>query len=292
MLSYRHVFHAGNHADVLKHIVLHQTLLYLRQKEAPFFYIDTHAGAGAYALNSDQARKSGESRDGIFRLLEAKNPPEAVQEYLSLVKAINPGKKLTRYPGSPCIAELLLREQDRIRLFEMHPTDTKILQENIRLWAELKTIPKPERGKRIIVERKDGFTSLKSLLPPPSRRAVVLIDPSYEVKQDYQSVLTALAEAQKRFPTGTYLVWYPILQRVESRRFAGQLKDSTGKEWLNITLRIAHPVPDGTGFVASGMFIINPPWKLRERLEETMPSLVELLGKDDGADYAIESGAA
>ncbi len=291
MLSYRHVFHAGNHADVLKHIVLQQTLLHLCQKEAPFFYIDTHAGAGAYALNSDHAKKSGESRDGIFRLLEAGNLPEAVQDYLRLIWAINPGKKLNRYPGSPCIAELLLREQDRIRLFEMHPVDIRVLQDNIKLWAGLKTTPKPGRGRRIIVERKDGFTSLKSLLPPPSRRAAVLIDPSYEVKQDYQSVITTLVDAQKRFPTGTYMVWYPILQRLESRRFADQLKKNAARGWLNITLRIARPVPDGTGFVASGMFIINPPWKLREKLEEAMPSLVELLGRDDGAGYDIESGS-
>lgn len=291
MFSYRHIFHAGNHADVFKHIVLHQTLLYFRQKETPFYYIDTHAGAGAYVLDSGQAKKSGEAKDGIFRLLEAGSLSQAVTDYLQLVKAINPGGKLVTYPGSPYIAELLLRGQDRLRLFEMHSTDIQALEKNVRLWSGIKSFPRPERGKRIIVTRKDGFSSLKSLLPPPSRRAVVLIDPSYEVKQDYLRVVETLADALKRFPTGTYLIWYPVLQRMESRRLVGQLKKISNREWLHLTFRIASPVPDGSGFVASGMFIINPPWKLKAQLEESLPALVKVLGRDSGAGFMIEAGA-
>lgn len=291
MFSYRHIFHAGNHADVFKHIVLHQTLLYFCQKETPFYYIDTHAGAGAYVLDSGQAKKSGEAKDGIFRLLEAGSLPQAVTDYLQLVKAINPGGKLVTYPGSPYIAELLLRGQDRLRLFEMHSTDIQALEKNVRLWSGIKSFPRPERGKRIIVTRKDGFSSLKSLLPPPSRRAVVLIDPSYEVKQDYLRVVETLADALKRFPTGTYLIWYPVLQRMESRRLVGQLKKISNREWLHLTFRIASPVPDGSGFVASGMFIINPPWKLKAQLEESLPALVKVLGRDSGAGFMIEAGA-
>ncbi|MGN0918568.1 MAG: 23S rRNA (adenine(2030)-N(6))-methyltransferase RlmJ, partial [Oxalobacter sp.] len=245
MFSYRHIFHAGNHADVFKHIVLHQTLLYFRQKDTPFYYIDTHAGAGVYVLDSGQAKKSGEAKDGIFRLLEAGSLSQAVTDYLQLVKAINPGGKLVTYPGSPYIAELLLRGQDRLRLFEMHSTDIQVLEENVRLWSGIKGFPRPERGKRIIVTKKDGFSSLKSLLPPPSRRAVVLIDPSYEVKQDYLRVVETLSDALKRFQTGTYLIWYPVLQRMESRRLSGQLKKISNREWLHLTFRIASPVPDG-----------------------------------------------
>lgn len=290
MFSYRHIFHAGNHADVFKHIVLHQTLLYFRQKDTPFYYIDTHAGAGVYVLDSGQAKKSGEAKDGIFRLLEAGSLSQAVTDYLQLVKAINPGGKLVTYPGSPYIAELLLRGQDRLRLFEMHSTDIQVLEENVRLWSGIKGFPRPERGKRIIVTKKDGFSSLKSLLPPPSRRAVVLIDPSYEVKQDYLRVVETLSDALKRFQTGTYLIWYPVLQRMESRRLSGQLKKISNREWLHLTFRIASPVPDGSGLVASGMFIINPPWKLKEQLEETLPALVKALGRDSGAGFMIEAG--
>lgn len=290
MFSYRHVFHAGNHADVFKHIVLHQTLLHLRQKETPFFYIDTHAGAGAYALDSEQAKKSGEAKEGVSKLLRADSLPQVVLDYLGLVRAINAGGRLSVYPGSPYIAELLLRGQDRLRLFEMHPSDIKALEENVRQWSGIKSIPRPERGKRIIVAKKDGFSSLKSLLPPPSRRAVVLIDPSYEVKQDYRQVIETLSDALKRFPTGTYLIWYPVLQRMESRRFAGQLKNVCNREWLHLTFRTASPVPDGTGFVASGMFIINPPWKLKAQLEEALPALVKVLGRDEGAGFTVETG--
>ncbi len=290
MLSYRHVFHAGNHADVFKHIVLHQTLLYIRQKETPFFYIDTHAGAGAYSLNSEQAKKSGEAKAGVLRLLEISHHPQTVLDYLRLIQAVNPSGKLSIYPGSPYIAELLLREQDRLRFFEKHPADAQILERNIWKWSGLKNIPRLERGKRILVARKDGFSALKSLLPPPSRRAIVLIDPSYEVKRDYQAVIATLSDALKRFPTGTYLVWYPVLQRMESRRFAGQLKKVSNREWLHLVFRVASPVPDGTGFVASGMFVINPPWKLRAQLEEVLPALVAALGRDNGAGFLIETG--
>ncbi len=294
MLSYRHIFHAGNHADVLKHIILQQTLLYFRQKETPFYYIDTHAGGGIYALDSEQAQKSQESKTGVLSLfnnVESVSP--VISDYQHLIRTINKDNhQLSLYPGSPYIAELLLREIDRIRLFEMHSTEIKILEKHVQQWENEKRFLSQKRGKRIIAIKKDGFLGLKSLLPPPSRRAVVLIDPSYEMKQDYQNVIITLSDALKRFSTGTYLVWYPILQRLESRRFPGQLKKITNSEWLNITLRIAYPVPDGTGFVASGMFIVNPPWKLAQQMEQTMPILVDLLKKDDGAEFSIDYGTS
>ncbi len=157
MFSYRHAFHAGNHADVFKHIVLQQALLYMEQKETPFYYIDTHAGAGAYPLTGVMSEKSGEAKSGVLRLSSAQNPPTAVAQYLELLRAVNPGSRLTVYPGSPYIAQLLLRPQDRIRLFEMHPSDYQALLGNVQQWSRLKGSPRPERGKRIMVARSDGF---------------------------------------------------------------------------------------------------------------------------------------
>ncbi len=166
-------------------------------------------------------------------------------------------------PWFSYIAELLLRRQERLRLFGMHPSDICILEENALQWFRLKSIPSPERGKRAIVSHKDGFSALKVLLPPPSRRMVVLLDPSYEIKQDYQQVITALSDALIQLPTGTYLIWYPILQRIEFRRFPRQLKKVSNRKWLHLTFHVAFPVPDGTGFVVSGMFIVNPPLETR-----------------------------
>lgn len=292
MFSYRHAFHAGNHADVLKHIVLVQVLLYASQKDVPLFYIDTHAGGGIYSLSGDEAEKRAEFRSGIGRLWNEKPVPEPVKAYLQLIRDMNPDGTLAVYPGSPCLADTVLRAHDRLRLFELHPSEIKVLEANIRFLekarqGEGRITP---RGKRTIVEKKDGFSALKSLLPPPSRRAVVLIDPPYEDKSDYQKVIDTLQEAMKRFSTGTYLVWYPLLQRMESRRFSGRLRQAISQEWLDASLSIGAPVPDGSGFVSSGMFVVNPPWKLEDSLKETLPYLVSLLRKDQGARFTLETG--
>ncbi len=293
MFSYRHAFHAGNHADVLKHIVLIQVLLYACRKETPFFYIDTHAGGGIYSLHGNEAGKSEEFRNGIGRLWNEKTVPDAVEKYLGLIRSMNPDGILNVYPGSPFIADAILRDNDRLRLFEMHPSEIQVLQKNIQQLARKKQAEggvAQGRGKRTIVEKKDGFSALKSLLPPPSRRAVVLIDPPYEDKSDYRKVVDTLKDALKRFSTGTYLVWYPLLQRNESRQFAGRLRQAVSQEWLDVTLSTGSPVPDGSGFVSSGMFIVNPPWKLDVILKETMPCLVALLRKDRGARFTLETG--
>jgi 23S rRNA (adenine2030-N6)-methyltransferase len=288
MLSYRHAFHAGNHADVLKHMVLIQLLKYLNQKDTAYMYIDTHAGAGAYELGTGYAAKSGEAETGIVRLWDRKDLPAAVAEYVDVVKAMNPNGKLRYYPGSPYCADKLLREQDRIRLFELHPSDGKILEDNFRkLAAEQRT---GGRGKRVMIQRDDGFIGLKSLLPPPSRRGIVLIDPPYEVKDDYRRVKDTLNDALTRFPTGTYAVWYPALQRMESREMPNKLKRLPAKSWLNVTLSISGPAPDGFGLRSSGMFILNPPWTLEPLLREVMPWLVAALKQDEGAGLTIESG--
>lgn len=288
MFSYRHAFHAGNHADVLKHTVLIQLLDYMSQKEGPLMFVDTHAGAGIYSLEGGQAAKTAEYATGIARLWDKKGLPAPLARYLELVRAFNEGPKLRHYPGSPFIASEALREQDRLRLFELHPTEGRILNTNA---GELIARTPSARGKRVMVEHADGFGALKALLPPPSRRAVVLIDPPYEDKNDYRKVRDLLDDALTRFATGTYAVWYPVLQRMESRQFADRLKRLPGKEWLNVTLSTKEVGPDGFGLAASGMFIINPPWTLENDLQQLMPKLVELLADGPGATFTLDAGS-
>ena len=293
MFSYQHAFHAGNHADVLKHVVLIQTLTHAIQKEAPVFYVDTHAGSGIYSLKGAQAQKSAESETGIQKLWSQMKVPAHVADYLNLIRGMNPTGKLQYYPGSPFIAEMVLRARDKLRLYELHPTEIQNLANNFQELAkqERESGQHPAgRGKRVIVDRNDGFAALKAVLPPPGRRAVVLIDPPYENKMDYKKVIDSMADAMKRFPTGTYLVWYPVLRRPESQRFAERLKKTVNQEWLNVTLSVAGQTPDGFGLVSSGMFVVNPPWKLANELKETMPYLVSTLEKESGADYLLETG--
>jgi 23S rRNA (adenine2030-N6)-methyltransferase len=293
MLSYRHAFHAGNHADVLKHLVLIQLLQYLNQKDTPYTYIDTHSGAGVYALDSGYATKNAEFETGIARLWDRKDLPQALVEYAQVVKALNPSGKMRYYPGSPYCADVVMREEDRLRLFELHPSDAKLLADNFRKLeahaAEQGKRPST-RGKRVIIDKNNGFLGMKALLPPPSRRALVLIDPPYEDKSDYRSVVDAVAEGLKRFATGTYAVWYPVLNRMESRQMPDKLKKLPSNGWLNVTLSISSPSPDGFGLHSSGMFIHNPPWTLEATLRELMPYLVSVLGTDDGAGFTLESG--
>ena len=281
MLSYRHAFHAGNHADVLKHLILIQIAEYMGEKPAPFWIIDTHAGAGRYALESAHATKLGEYRDGVGRLWEATGLPPAAENYLDFVKMLNPDGQLRHYPGSPWLASQLLRESDRLRLYELHSTDLKLLQECFKT-----------AGRQVAVNASDGFVGLKAILPPPPRRALVLIDPSYETKSDYTSVVKGLQEALKRFATGTYALWYPMLSKLESRQLPAKLKSLGATSWLHATLEVCAPSKDGFGMNGSGMFIINPPWTLEKKLHETLPQLAKLLAQGDGAKYTLESQSA
>jgi 23S rRNA (adenine2030-N6)-methyltransferase len=277
MLSYRHAFHAGNHADVLKHFIEVQLLRYLAQKDKPFWYIDTHAGAGCYALDSSYAAQNAEYESGIARLWDRDDLPVPLADYVALVKRINPDGQMKLYPGSPLVALELLRKQDRMRLFELHPTDSEILQQNFSA-----------HGSRILMQTADGFGALKALLPPPPRRALILIDPPYEEKQDYQRVVSALRDSLKRFAGGVYAVWYPQLQRAEARQLPEQLKKLPVKSWMHVALSIQAPSEDGFGMHGSGMFIINPPWLLHGVLQETMPCLVAHLGQDEHAAFTLE----
>jgi len=294
MFSYRHAFHAGNHADVLKHVVLIQLLRYLGQKDKPYMYIDTHAGAGVYALDTGAAAKSREYESGIARLWGRDDLPPALADYVELVRAMNPGGRMHYYPGSPYCADRIARGQDRIRLFELHPSDSRILEENFRK-REQRLAAEGQRpggrGKRVLIQKEDGFSGLKALLPPPSRRALVLIDPPYEVKEDYRHVRDTLVDALSRFAGGTYAVWHPLLQRMEARQLPERLKKLPAKDWLHVTLTVGAPTPDGFGLKGSGMFILNPPWTLEPLLRELMPFLKQVLAQDDGARFSIESGA-
>lgn len=295
MFSYRHGFHAGNHADVLKHFVMAQIMAYLNQKETPYTYVDTHAGAGVYQLNTGYAAKTAEYETGIARLWNKDDLPAPLADYVDMIRSFNPEGKLLHYPGSPFCAEKLSRDEDRLRLFEMHPNEVKVLVQNCGALEEQNRaagLRRGVRGKRVIIGDTDGFDSLKSLLPPPSRRAFVLIDPPYEVKDDYRKVKVTLDEAIKRFPGGVYAVWYPVLQRLESRQFPDKLKRIACKDWLHVTLTVKTPTPDGVGgFHSSGMFILNPPWTLENTLREIMPYLTAALDQDGGARFTLESGS-
>ena len=294
MLSYRHAFHAGNHADVLKHVVTMELLSYLNQKDTPYMYIDTHAGAGVYALDGGYAAKNAEFETGIARLWDRKDLPTPVSNYVKLIKALNPSGKMRYYPGSPYCADKTMRPQDRLRLFELHPSESKILQDNFRkveAHAAAQGERTSSRGKRVMIHKADGFDGLKALLPPPSRRGLVLIDPPYEDKGDYRRVKDTLQDALLRFATGTYAVWYPVLQRMEARQLPDKLKRLVANGWVNVTLTVKTPSPDGFGLHSSGMFIINPPYTLEPILKELMPYLVSALGSDAGAGFTLESGS-
>lgn len=294
MLSYRHAFHAGNHADVLKHVVLLEVLKYVGQKEAAVFYIDTHAGAGIYALDKKEAQKNKEYESGIGRLWNRNDLPNQLDDYISFIQRMNSDGVLRYYPGSPYFAEKVLRQQDRLRLFELHSTENRILSDNFALFLKQTLSDRSEkktRGKRVIIEKKDGFSALKGLLPPPSKRAIVLMDPSYENKQDYQYVLSTLEDALKRFAHGIYLIWYPVINRTEAKRFPDKLKNLAEKEWLDVSLTVSQASPTGFGLHGSGLFIINPPWKLADYLNQLMPSLRSLLAQDDKATYRVTTNS-
>lgn len=275
MLSYRHAFHAGNHADVLKHCILVQLLRYLNQKDKPYWFVDTHAGAGRYRLDSEYASKNAEFEAGIGRLWQHTDLPPALADYVGQVRGMNSDGKLHHYPGSPWLAFELMRPDDRLRLFELHGTDLRLLE---------KTFAKA--GVRVAIRQADGFQEIKSVLPPPPRRGLVLIDPAYEDKRDYLRVLAALKEGIDRFATGTFAVWYPQLQRGDARQLPEKLKKLPVK-WLNASLTVQSPAEDGFGMHGSGVFVVNPPWTLAETLAGVLPWLTSVLGIDAGAGHEL-----
>ena len=290
MFSYRHAFHAGSHADILKHLTLIHLVQYLQEKPVAITFVDTHAGAGIYSLQDGFSTVSKEADGGIFRLKQyvetchhANTPiPESIQEYLKCIDAENIEGHLKTYPGSPFSLARLLRPQDRLKLFELHPKEIDILRHNI---GELK------QSKQIDIYAEDSFARLKGLLPPPSRRGLVLIDPSYEDKQDYRYLELAMEEALQRFATGCYAIWYPALSRRESAALPDRLKKiatAHKRSWLHTELRVEN-APGERRLQASGMFIINPPWTLEKHLAQALPTLTKALGINGGGQFLLKS---
>ena len=291
MFSYRHSFHAGNHADVLKHLTQLVILRYLISvKDTPLLLADTHAGTGVYRLDSNDAQTSGEAIEGILPLWEQYGPggkqaPEALQDYLELLASFNPDGGLRKYPGSPFITASVMRPQDQLRLFELHPTDGRLLSKHMDEFG---------KSNQIQVIRNNGFMGLKALLPPASRRGLVLMDPSYELKTDYGQVASCIDDALRRFATGCYMIWYPVIPRPEAHELPRKLKTMTqraGRSWLHATLSIgrdeeqqAHP-----GLRASGVFVINPPFVLKGQLDAALPVVHQCLKRGSGAGWLVES---
>jgi len=276
MLAYRHAFHAGNHADVLKHIVLMLVLRHMNAKPKAYRFVDTHGGAGGYSLEGRYAQKKGEYERGIGRLWTRTDLPETVADYVALVRRFNPDGVLAQYPGSPALAQMLLRPHDQLRAFELHPTEQKILR------ATLAATPVA------IAYDGDGFAGLKSQLPPSSRRAAVLIDPSYEGNADYGRVVATLREALARFASGVYMVWYPQVSKLEAASLPKRLEALAPKGWLHARLSVQQPDAQGFGLAGSGMFVINPPHALAGQLQAVLPWLVDVLGQYDGAHFALD----
>ncbi|QWD93872.1 23S rRNA (adenine(2030)-N(6))-methyltransferase RlmJ [Polynucleobacter sp. MG-Unter2-18] len=285
MFSYRHAFHAGSHADILKHLVMIHLVEYLQEKPGALTIVDTHAGAGIYSLTDGFATVSKEADQGIYRLAQfAENNAVSpgIANYLECIRYENAANEINVYPGSPFILARLLRAQDRLKLFELHPKEIDILRHNI---SQLK------QSKQIDIYAEDSFARLKGLMPPPSRRGLVLIDPSYEDKQDYRYLDTAIEEALHRFATGCYAIWYPCLSRRESASLPDHMKKIAAthkRSWLQVELRVEN-APKERRLQASGMFIINPPWTLEKQLSESLPILVKALGQDGGASFVLKS---
>jgi 23S rRNA (adenine2030-N6)-methyltransferase len=274
MLSYRHGFHAGNFADVLKHSLITLVISALKQKDKPFVYIDTHAGAGKYSFKSEFSQKTGEYEQGIGRVWTALQPPDEIKAYLSAVRAENTGKQLARYPGSPQLVRRLIRPQDRMQLSELHGKDYESLHQ---LFAS---------DKQVSVSKEDGLERLSKKLPPIQKRGLIFIDPSYEVKSDFNQVVDALQQAHRHFATGVYGLWYPIIDRSVTDRMLQRL-EATG---ITKQLRIEHSVvPDGAlrGMTGSGMLFINPPWQLQSQAEALLPWLNQELAEGKG-DWKVE----
>jgi 23S rRNA (adenine2030-N6)-methyltransferase len=281
-MNYRHAFHAGNFADVLKHAVLARILTHLGDKAAAFRVIDTHAGAGLYDLASEPATRTGEWRDGIGRLIDAALPDDIralLTPYLAAVAAANPGGGLRRYPGSPLIALSLMRPQDRLVACELEPAAAAALAAHLR------------RDSRARAVKIDGWVALNAYVPPKERRGVVLIDPPYEDKHEFARLAAALAAAQRKWATGIFLLWYPIKDRSGPDRLAAALRRSgAGKVAPKILRAEIAWTSDATSarLNGAGLIVVNPPWRLAEELARLLPALRSVLGPAAGAEIRAD----
>jgi 23S rRNA (adenine2030-N6)-methyltransferase len=274
-MNYRHAFHAGNHADVLKHVVLLALLDALKRKNTPFVVIDTHAGRGRYALHEESARKTGESDTGALRVLAAHTNAPAIKRYQDALRACNPDGGLRIYPGSPLLTATAMRGDDRLHCFEAQPDEARALSALF------------ERDRRVRVQTGGGYTAIKSLLPPKPRRGLVLIDPPYETQEaEFGAVLAALTEGLKRWPQGVFAVWFPIKQRRTLQRWLRAIEKLPAHEILLAELLI-RPDDSPLRLNGSGMLLINPPWKLDAEIAAALPTLVAELG-ETGASHRLQ----
>lgn len=277
MLSYRHAFHAGNYADVVKHIIINLIMESLCRKESPFCYLDSHAGTAFYDLGSEVAQKTGEFKEGIqllWQLPETAIHPLAAT-YMRTLRAFNPGQNLNTYLGSPAFARHFLRPQDSMTLMELHPQDVELLKTGFK------------GDKQVHIHQRDGFEGLIALVPPKQKRGLVLIDPSYELKQDYIAVVETLKMAHKRWQQGIYALWYPLLNEQPQERMLKKLAGSGIKKILVVELsREASHTP--RAMYGTGMVIINPPYLLEQALQELLPWLWKLLSPKAEGKWRIE----
>jgi 23S rRNA (adenine2030-N6)-methyltransferase len=275
MLSYLHGYHAGNHADVLKHTVLTALLARLVARTKPLRYIDTHAGAGGYDLRASGAQRNREHEGGIGKLWESSDAPPAVSRWLTLAQRFNGEGALKRYPGSPWLARESLRPIDDLFLFELHPAEHRALK---KACAD---------DRRVKVQREDGLANCIGLVPPPSKRALILIDPSYELRDEHRAVVDALVKAHKRFATCVFAIWYPVIERRWVDRYERALRAAGIAAISTYELTVARERREG-GLVGSGMFVVNEPWQLDEDLDAALPWLVDRLAIDAGATSRAE----
>lgn len=306
MLSYQHAFHAGNFADVLKHVVLLEVLDYLCQKPKPIRFIDTHAGAGLYPLELKHMQRLKEYRQGVEKVWASVTPaelsasnlnlPEPIQRYIQALKSWNPTPTLKRYPGSPALAFQQLRSQDQLHLAELHNRTFRQLSTYVRKAfsvEESTDSPKSKNTPKIFTFQTDGFNHLKAALPPQKGRACILIDPAYEVKSDYKTVVQAIQEGHKRCQTATFLIWYPIVSRQEIQRFKTYFKQAKlpNTNALELSVLKDHPksAEAGSGMTGSGMILINAPWNLEERLAPALTFMAKTLSQEKPAFWKFEA---
>jgi 23S rRNA (adenine2030-N6)-methyltransferase len=275
-MNYRHIFHAGNFADVFKHIILIAIVKSLLKKDTPFCYLDTHSGIGRYDLLSDSAQKTKEFEDGIGKVFSRTNAPSLIQEYVQCIKNMNQQDSLQFYPGSPCLVRSFLRPADRMILSELHPDDYRQLK---HLFAG---------DKQVAIHHQDGYQSMKAFLPPKEKRGLVLIDPAYEKSDELSSLPKQLASILQQWETGIYAVWYPIKNRAAVERFHANLKQKISRPLLTAELSI-YPEDVPLELSGCGMAIINPPWQLDKELETLLPWLLKVLSKDPAGKYKIIS---
>lgn len=281
-MNYRHAYHAGNFADVVKHVILSRIIEYLKRKEQAFRVVDTHAGIGLYDLRGTEAGKTGEWIGGIRRIMDAVEkaeiPPQAIEllePYLDAVRSVNKGNELKHYPGSPLLTRHLLRKQDRLSALELHPQDAK----------KLAKLFDGDYQARVI--ELDGWLSLGAHMPPKEKRGLVLVDPPFEIEGEFDRLVDGLVKAYKRFPGGTYALWYPVKDRKETDRFTKRLRETEIPKIMKIELAIraasSEPRLDGTG-----MIVVNPPYTLESEMQILLPCLTKLLAEEKGSNFSIQ----